>query len=318
MVDAAGGPARLKRLSGWLPLGATLAVGAVVLTRGDAVLAMLAQASLGPLVIGVLAHVATVVLRFEAWRIALHAVGGGPVCRRRLHAATSAGNLAGTLASHLSVPACVAMLRRGDPAGVPSARDMLVAELPVLAVEVGLLALLTIVFSPLIALAGLVLAAAVVALAVRFRHLPAAAGLAVLGRPGRRAALVALLVLVTLLGVVRAWGVLAGLGLEAGPAEATALFLALSVAGALPIGPAAAPSAGLVLAGGVTAAAAIGAAAIATTAVAAIVYAGVAWVVAWRPRPGRTTATRIGPEPAEASLRTFRCYDHQKSETNAA
>ena len=141
-------------------------------TRGDAALAMLAQGvGSGAAPDGIAAHVATVVFRSEACASALHAVAAA--CRRGCHAATSA-------ATSWDAPLIDArvrrMLRRGDATCVPSARACSWPNRrswgggwPARAARSSFLAAHR--------TGGVGAAAAVVAGAVRFRHLSAAARL---------------------------------------------------------------------------------------------------------------------------------------------
>lgn len=236
-------------------LTAIAALAVLCATRWDDVAGALDAVSPGAFVAAVALHVGTLVLRTEAWRLALGAVQDTPLPRRAVHGANAGAFLAGALQSHLALPVRVALLRRLEPARAPRPAQICVADAPIFLLELCFVALLlaagivagaaawwTAPCALAIAAGALLVARRLLA---RWADRPFAQGLAVLGDVRRRGALVLLVAGIGSLGAVRVWLVLAACGLPHGLGAVAVLFAALGVFGLLPIGPGASPGASL-------------------------------------------------------------------------
>lgn len=262
--------------------------------------AALGSASAWAMIGAVALHVATLVLRSEAWRMTLAAAGGDALSRPVVHAANAGAFLAGALQSQAALPARVALLRRLAADRAPRPGQICVADVPIFALELCATAALLIAA----VLAGhgprwVALGAFALALAVllgarlapeRFAHRPIVLGLAILGDRRRRGTLVLLVAGIAALTVARLWLILAACGLSHGLADVAWVFAALGIFGLLPLGPGAPPGATVAAtaAASVSAAVAAGLLVSASGIVAVLVYAlGVAIVP--RLRPSRQT-----------------------------
>jgi hypothetical protein len=253
-----------------------------------------------------LLHVAVVVVRCEAWRLTLAAVGGRRPPLRASHWAAALGFVAGTIEGHAALPARMGVLRRLAPTQAPSMRQMLLSDVPVYALEACLIAALLPLAAPAIEgipawSAALAPAAAVAALLVlrvlheRVADRPLAGGLAVLGVPGLRGRLVVLVAVIVALTLARVWILIVAAGLPHGPTDAVLVYVAVTVVGQLPIGPATGPAATIAVASGsgVAAAAAAGLAISASSIAGVLVYAAGAGVLTApvRSKRGHSNAT---------------------------
>jgi hypothetical protein len=229
-------------------------------------------------------HVASLVLRSEAWGLSLAAVEGRPLPRGVIHRANAAAFLAGALQSQAALPARVAMLRRMAGDRAPRPGQICVADVPIIAIELLLTAAL-LVAGVLAGLGPLWTAPAALALAVgvlaslnwlrrRFEHRPLVRGLAVLADCRRRGRLVALAAGICAATVARVWLLLAVCGLPHGLGEVGWLFAALGAFGLLPAGPGTPAGATLATLGpsGVGGAVALGLVLSATSIAAVVVY----------------------------------------------
>ena len=250
------------------PAVGLIAIAAIVGTRWDELAAALGAASALAVAAAIALHAATLVLRAEAWRMALNAIGAR-LARRAVHGASAGAFAAGTAVSHATMPVRLLLLRRAAPESGLRKRSVVVADAPIALLEalcalavIALAAALSDARGPLpgwlgpvglIAVAGLLLGLRVV-----HRRLgeedrcerPLVAGLAVLACPRRRGALLGFVAGLTTLTVLRVWVVLLALGLPHGFADAAAVFGAMTVVGLLPVGPAAGPAATLAVLGG--------------------------------------------------------------------
>lgn len=297
---------RLATLSG---LAGALAVAVVVAARGPELFEALAACSPVAALAAIGVHAATLAGRCEAWRIAVGAIKDEPVGRVAAHAAGGVGSAAGMLQGAGTAPVRAIALRRLAPESSPSVKQLVVAELPIFLIEAALIAVvlglailalpLAPAWAPPVALAAS--AGALLALRAwnaRIKGTSAGAGLRVLGDRGRRGHVLGLLVAVTGLGVLRAWLVLAGLGLPHGAATAALVFIALGVLGVLPIGPGSTPVAMLAVVGSAdpTVALAAGIAVTATSWLGVALYASAgaaAWAVGERSASRRSSASRV-------------------------
>ncbi len=271
-----------RTLSTWLlpPLAVTALLLLVLSRRHEVEAALGAVPPLAfPALVAV--HLATLVLRSEAWRLALTAVTERQPARDAVHGANGAAFLAGALVAPLALPVRALALRRLDPDGAPRPLQVVATDAPIAVVE----ALLTTLLLAACVLAGsegsLPVAVAAVAGAAglvlllrwaarRFAHRPAARGLAILGDRRRRTWFVLVLGAIQLLGAGRAVAALALCGVPVALADAGPLHAALGVAGLLPIGIAASPAGVAAAAGDVGGAVLAGGLVVAASSVAAV------------------------------------------------
>ncbi len=225
-------------------------------------------------------------LRAEVWRSCLAAVVDTHIPRRGLHLACGAMFVCGLVLRPAGQAARIAVLRRQDPAAVPPAMQMLVADAPAFVIEATLL--LSIALVALVAggsdwwlpAAGL---AACAACLWGLRHIASRGrpghGLAVLRDRGRMCRLTGQLGALLALQLIRNALLLEALGLTGGVRRAALLLVAMSVAGALPSGALGAPAGAfaVVASGGGAAAASL--AVLAVVMAAAVLYASAAGVL---------------------------------------
>lgn len=276
------------------PLAALTLVAVVVAAHGRQVQSALDRVDWRVFVAAIALHLAVLCARTEAWRLTLAALGRVPPLRAA-HWASAIGFAAGILEGHAALPARMAVARRVAPASTPSLREMLLSDLPVYALEACLLAMLV----PLAMVHGVGLPGWTAGLALvtppasvlglrllhqRFENHRLAAGLAVLGKPGLRVRLLAMTTVVVTLTFIRVWITLAAVGLPAGPDDAAVAYVAVTLIGQLPLGPATGPAATLAVASGsgVAAAAAAGLVISAASVAGVLVYLAVMAVI--RPR----------------------------------
>jgi hypothetical protein len=225
-----------------------------------------------------------------------------------VHLATAAGFLAGTGTTHLGMPARLAVLRRLARGSAPRVPQMLLTDVPMMALEGFCAAVLLVMAAgslpamPWWALPAILCIAGAGLVGIRLVHerlpeQPLVAGLAILGAPGLRERLAGLTVTTVALTLARVGVVLAACGLPSDPAHVVLVYLAVSVLGLLPIGAASNAAATLATAGApsVGAGAAAGIALAATSIAAAVVYAAIACAVAaTRPlAPARAREGRV-------------------------
>lgn len=92
---------------------------------------------LGTIAAVTLLHLVSLLVRAEAWRLALGAVNGRRVPRPALHAASAGAFLAGAAESHSALPVRMALLRRLAPTEAPRVSEMALADAPILLLELG-------------------------------------------------------------------------------------------------------------------------------------------------------------------------------------
>jgi hypothetical protein len=264
---------------------------------GDRLAASLAAFPAGLVVTAIVAHVATLACRCEAWRLAVNAIGGAVAPRTTVYAASGAGFVAGALQGTSTAPVRAFTLQRLSPATAPAIEHALVAEAPVVVVDTAITAVVlafavgTASIAPAwvapVALVASLGALAGMRMAVgRSRDHRFAAGLRVLADRRRLAWLTMLVGGTTVFGLFRVWLALAAFGLPHDPPSVSALFVALGLFGMLPIGSGATPGAMLAMFGAVdpAAAAAAGIALSGTSLAAVGVYAGAALAATALPR----------------------------------
>jgi len=229
-------------------------VGAVCVLHAEDVGAALGSVSTWAIVGAVALHVATLILRSEAWRLTLAAAGGDSLSRSVVHGTNAAAFVAGALQSQAALPARVTLLRRlaGDRAPRPG--QICVADVPIFALELCATSALLIAavlltgrgpwwFAPGAFLLALAVLLGARLAPERFAHRPIVRGLAILGDRRRRGTLVALVAGTAALTVARVWLILAVCGLPHGLGEVAWVFAALGIFGLLPLGPGAPPGA---------------------------------------------------------------------------
>lgn len=258
--------------------------------------------------LGVAALLAIVALlaRTEAWYLCVRAAGG-TVGRRLMFRAAGVGYLASVVNGSLGVAARITSLRRSAPGSTPRVPALIAAEIPIITVEVALVAIFSFtLISPLHlpwwipAIAVLVTGTAVIALR-RFsqRHRAGLwAGLAAMH--SGRGRMVALVLVNVCAQIARNWLVLRAIGVHISVFDAMALLIATFTLGQLPIGPSLGAAAAVLILGshGVAATAAAGVMLTVTGTVGSLCYAG--WAVADRVLAGRLG---ISPEVAVAPIR---------------
>jgi len=230
-------------------------------------------------------QVVALLARSEAWNVTVRAAGG-TVPRRLLFRAASAGYLASQINGSLGLATRIASLRRLAPRRCPRVPALMAAEVPMIAVEVGLAALFSFTlvaplgvpwWAPLIAV-SIVLAALSALRRLSHRHRAGPwAGLAVM-RSGR-VAMVGFVILSVLAQIARNWIVLQAIGVNASVLDAIAVLIAMFTLGQLPLGPSVGAAAAVLILGanGVAATAAAGVLLAATGVVGALFYG--AWAV---------------------------------------
>lgn len=243
-----------------LPLASIALVAVVCAGHADDLGHALANVAIWVFAAGVAVHLGVLAVRTEAWRVTLAATGTTPP-RPAVHRASAIGFLAGIVEGHAALPARMTVARRIAPAETPPMREMMLSDVPVYGLEACILVTLL----PLAAARGIGLPAWTAALAIvaapgsvlglrllhqRFASHRLAGGLAVLGRPDLRGRLLLLAAAVVALTFVRIWIILAATGLPAGPDDAAVVYVAVTIIGQLPLGPATGPAATLAVTSG--------------------------------------------------------------------
>jgi uncharacterized membrane protein YbhN (UPF0104 family) len=221
-------------------LTAAAAAGtAVVALRWDDVAAAYASIPPWASAASVALHVVSLILRSEAWRLVLAAIGGQPLPRVALHGANAAAFVAGIAQSQAALAVRVALLSRLERHAIRRAHVAL-ADVPIVAVEIAcacvLLAATAIALhawwiAPVAVTAGGLLLVAARLTHLRVAHRPLAGGLAVLAHTRLRVVLAGLVGLVTLLSGARIWVLMAVTGLPVSFASVALVMLSLGVFG---------------------------------------------------------------------------------------
>jgi hypothetical protein len=235
--------------------------------------------------------------RTEAWYVCVRATGA-TVARRVLYRAAGVGYLASVVNGSLGLAARIASLRRSAPESSPQVPALLAAEVPIISVEIALVAIFSFTlvgplglpwWIPIIAIA--VTAAAVIGLrrVSDRRRLGLWSGLAVMRRG--RGRMIVLVLLAVCAQIARNWLVLRGIGVHVSVLDAIALLIAMFTLGQLPIGPPLGAAAAVLILGahGVALTAAAGVLLTVTATVGSICYAS--WAAVDRLLAGRITVT---------------------------
>jgi hypothetical protein len=239
----------------------------VLAGRGSQFSAALRTAPLTLVGLSVLLQIGALLARTEAWAICVQAAGG-TVSRRVLFRSAAFGCVASIVNGSVGMAVRIASVRRAAPLTTPRAPALVAAELPIITVELALVALFSFTLvAPLgvplwVPAIIIVLTLGLVALLrhVSGRHRTGlGAGLAVL-RMQSRGRLITFALLAVCAQVLRNWLMLHAIGVHASIFDSMALLIVMFTVGQLPIGPSTGPAATVVILGahGVAAAAAAG------------------------------------------------------------
>jgi hypothetical protein len=280
-------------------LAVTAVLGFELAGRRGQFTAAMHAAPIWILAMATLLQIVALLARTEAWNVCVRATGA-TVTRRVLYRAAGVGYLASVLNGSLGLAARIASLRRTAPDTSPMVPALLAAEVPIISVEVTLVAIFSFTlvgplgvpwWVPVVAVA--ITAAAVMGLRriSERRRRGLWAGLAVM-RSGR-GRMIALVLVAVCAQIARNWLVLRGIGVHVSVLDAIALLIAMFTLGQLPIGPSLGAAAAVLILGahGVAATAAAGVMLTVTATVGSICYA--TWAGIDRLVAGRIT---VSPE----------------------
>ena len=296
------GRQRRGTITAAVSLAAAAVLVALLASRRDEFVAALSAATAWVLAATVLLQIVALVARSEAWHLTIEAAGG-TVDRRVLYRASSMQVLGSVVNGQLGVAARIAALRRSSPEVSPQVPTLIAAEFPILAVEAMLAALASFTLvGPLglpwwLPLVGFVVMGAASA---GLRHLAARKGrelwngLAVLRSLDGGSRVIGFVLVAVFAQILRNWLLLDAVGVEASLFDATAVLIAVSAVGQLPLGPSVGAAAAVLILGsrGVAAAAAAGVLMTVTGTVGGLCFAAWAggdrlWAAARRRRPFR-------------------------------
>jgi uncharacterized membrane protein YbhN (UPF0104 family) len=260
--------------------------------------AALRTAPLSLLAVAVLLQLVALLARSEAWNVCVRAAGG-TVSRRVLFRAAAVGYVASVLNGSVGVAARIASLRRAAPRTSPRVTALMAAEVPIITVEVALVAIFSFtLISPLgvpwwVPVIVVAVTASVIAALRRFsgRHRTGLwAGLAILRIQGR-GRLITFTLIAVCAQIARNWLMLHAIGVNISIFDAMALLIVMFTVGQLPIGPSTGPAATVLILGanGVAATAAAGVLLTVTGIVGSLCYA--AWALTDRIVTGRRRAS---------------------------
>jgi uncharacterized membrane protein YbhN (UPF0104 family) len=284
-------------------VGTLLAVGVLVLVLAGRWGQFVSAAAAAPwwmLAAAAVLQAASLLSRTEAWNVSVHAAGG-TVDRRRLYRAAGVGYLGNIVNGELGFAARIASLRRAAPREAPKALVLAATEIPIVLMEVGLVALFSFTlvaplslpwWTPLVAFCAVLAIVAGLARLARRHTSGWWKGLAALG-DARARTRIAIFVVVAVCGqVARNWLMLHASGLHASVFDAAAVLIAVAVLGVLPVGPGVGAGAMVLILGstGVAGVTAAGVLLTATGTVGALAYGG--WALADRLWTKRRTGLR--------------------------
>ena len=293
-----------------ISVGGALVVGAllayVLAGRGAQFSAALRTAPITLIALSVLLQIGALVARTEAWTICVQAAGG-TASRRLLFRSAAAGCIASIVNGSVGMAVRVAAVRRAAPHATPRASALVAAEVPIITVELALVAIFSFTLvAPLgvplwvPALIIAVMAGLVTGLCrVSDRHRTGlGAGLAVL-RMKSRGRLITFALLAVCAQVLRNWLMLHAIGVHVSIFDSMALLIVMFTVGQLPIGPSTGPAATVLILGahGIAVTAAAGVLVTLTGIVGSLIFA--AWAIFDRFIPRRHTPIAL---PAVAPL----------------
>ncbi|HEY3773472.1 MAG TPA: hypothetical protein VGL69_10790 [Solirubrobacteraceae bacterium] len=251
--------------------GGTLAVAAVLgyvlAGRGAQFSAALKTAPISLVALSVALQLVALLTRTEAWTVCVRAAGA-TVGRKVLFASAAFGCVASIVNGSVGMAVRIASVRRAAPHDTPRASALVAAEVPIITVELALVAIFSFTLvAPLgiplwvpaviiIVMAGL--AAGLRRVSERHRTGPGA-GLAVL-RMQSRGRLIGFALVAVCAQVLRNWLMLRAVGVDVSIFDSMALLIVMFTVGQLPIGPSTGPAATILILGahGLAAAAAAG------------------------------------------------------------
>ena len=271
-------------VTGSLVVAAVLAY--VLAGRGAQFSAALGTAPIALLALSVLLQIVALLTRTEAWTICVRAAGG-TVSRRVLFRSAAFGCLASIVNGSVGMAVRIASVRRAAPQTTPRAPALVAAEVPIITVELALVAIFSFTLVaplgvPLWAPALIIaLTAGLVAVLRRVsdRHRTGlGAGLAVL-RMQSRGRLITFALLAVCAQVLRNWLMLHAIGVHVSIFDSMALLIVMFTVGQLPIGPSTGPAATVLILGahGVAATAAAGVLVTLTGIIGSLIFA--AWAI---------------------------------------
>jgi hypothetical protein len=103
-------------------LAAIAVIAWLLSSKGEVLGAAVSACPLWVLLAATGGHALTLVLRSEAWRITLNAIGQERIRRGTVHTANACAFLAGAVQSHAALPVRVGLLRRMAGSGAPRRR----------------------------------------------------------------------------------------------------------------------------------------------------------------------------------------------------
>jgi hypothetical protein len=286
-------------------LGVAALLGYVVAGRGAQFSAALETAPITLVALSVLLQVGALLTRTEAGTICVRAAGG-TVSRRVLFRSAAFGCIASIVNGSVGMAVRIASVRRAAPQTTPRAPALMAAEVPIITVELALVAIFSFT---LVAPLGVPLwvPALIIALMaglvaglrrVSDRHRTGfGAGLAVL-RMESRGRLITFGLLAVCAQVLRNWLMLHAVGVHVSIFDSMALLIVMFTVGQLPIGPSTGPAATVLILGahGVAAAAAAGVLVTLTGIIGSLIFA--MWAISDRlvtNRRRRTVAPLLAP-----------------------
>ena len=258
----------------------------VLAGRASQFTAALRTAPLTLVGLSVLLQIGALLTRTEAWAICVRAAGG-TVGRRVLFRSAAVGCVASIVNGSAGMAVRIASVRASAPSTTPRAPALVAAEVPVITVELALVALFSFtLIAPLgvplwvpavIILLMVGLVAVLRGVSERYRT-GLGAGLAVL-RMQSRGRLITVALLAVSAQVLRNWLMLRAVGVHVSIFDSMALLIVMFTVGQLPIGPSTGPAATMLILGshGVAAAAAAGVLVTLTGIIGSLIFAS--WAV---------------------------------------
>ncbi len=270
----------------------------VLAGRGAQFSAALGKAPIALVALSVLLQIGALVTRTEAWTICVRAAGG-TVNRRVLFRSAAFGCLASIVNGSVGMAVRIASVRRAAPQTSPRAPALVAAEIPIITVELALVAIFSFTLvAPLgvpLWVPALIIAlmAGLVAVLRRVsdRHRTGlGAGLAVI-RMKSRGRLITFALLAVCAQVLRNWLMLRAIGVPVSILDSMALLIVMFTVGQLPIGPSTGPAATVLILGahGVAATAAAGVLVTVTGIIGSLIFA--VWAIFDRIVTRRRTLT---------------------------
>jgi hypothetical protein len=287
-------------VSGTLVVAALLAY--VLAGRGAQFSAALETAPITLVALSVLLQIVALLTRTEAWTVCVRAAGG-TVNRRVLFRSAAFGCIASIVNGSVGMAVRIASVRRTAPHTTPRAPALVAAEVPIITVELALVAIFSFTLvAPLgvpLWVPALIVAvmAGVVAVLRRVsdRHRTGlGAGLAVL-RMESRGRLITFALLAVCAQVLRNWLMLHAIGVHVSIFDSMALLIVMFTVGQLPIGPSTGPAATVLILGahGVAATAAAGVLVTLTGIIGSLIFA--MWAISDRVITQRRTVAASRP-----------------------